>query len=93
MSDTFSITLTLCGKKLSMDISRDEEAKYREAAQKVNEKVSQYRSRFAKNPNDEILAMAAFQFSLALLEQKERNNMEPALKRLEKTNKRLEEFV
>lgn len=63
MADTRRISVKLAGKEFAMTIPKNDEEKYRRAAQEVNELISAYKGSFVAETED-YLAMAALQVAV-----------------------------
>lgn len=94
MDDKIKIKLTIAEIPFPTTISRSEEEVIREAAKQVNVKVDAYRKRYADSVSTEkILAMAAFQFSLDLIKQKQCNDTGPYDEKVRELTGMLDEYL
>ena len=57
----FRINIKIDGRNYPLNIDRRDEERYRKAAKIVNETISEFRTRFQNNDQQDIMAMTAFQ--------------------------------
>lgn len=96
MSDDNSITINvnIAGKLCPLTIKRDEEEVIREAAQRINNKISKYRERYSAHTDPlDFLAFTALQHTVALIEAEKKNDTEPLLNEIEKINLKIDELI
>lgn len=60
----FRINIKIDGRNYPLNIDRKDEERYRKAAKIVNETITEFRSRFQNNDQQDIMAMTAFQAAL-----------------------------
>ena len=95
MDENFKIRLTLADKSYPFTCKRSDEWKVRKAARNLNDKINAYSSHYSKanfEMND-LLTLAGFHFSLATLENENREDMSPMFDKIEQLNKELEEYI
>jgi cell division protein ZapA (FtsZ GTPase activity inhibitor) len=68
MDDKLSIKVNLAERYYPLKIDRGEEEKIRRAARMINEKVLQYKQKYADKDTQDFMAMAALQFVIKILE-------------------------
>lgn len=61
-----NITVNIAGRNYRMKVTPDEEAKVREAATSINQKIAEYRQSYDATDNQDYLAMAALLFTTEL---------------------------
>jgi cell division protein ZapA len=94
MDDKIRINLQIAGTPYPLDINRDEEEMYREAAKQVNHKLNVYRSHFQNQglEPEKFIGMVAFAFSLETLKQKQRNDTVPYTEKIKELTEILENY-
>jgi cell division protein ZapA len=68
MEDKLSIKVNLAERYYPLKIDRNDEEKIRRAARMINEKVLQYKQKYADKDTQDFMAMAALQFVIKILE-------------------------
>ena len=63
MDDKLSIRINIGDKYYPMRINRDEEELIRKAAKIINDKLTQYRTKYAERDMVDLLAMTALQYT------------------------------
>jgi cell division protein ZapA len=94
-NDEFKIQLRVADKVYPLFCKRSEEGLFRKAATAINDKISQYRSRFsgAKLECQDFVIMAAIHISVENLLLKQREDTSPMLERIELLDKEIEEYL
>lgn len=92
MNDKIKINLLIADSYYPLTIKRDEEEMVREAAKQVNLKLNAYRTRYPSLNMERVIAMAAYEFSLETLKQKERNDTAPYTTKIEELKGILEDY-
>ena len=92
MNDKIKINLNIADSYYPLTIKRDEEEIMRKAAKQVNTRLNAYREHYSELSSEKLLAMVAFQFSLEGLKQKDRNDTEPYISKIEELTKLMEDF-
>jgi cell division protein ZapA len=72
MDDKLSIRVNVADRYYPLKVERDNEEKIRKAARMINEKVLQYKQRYADKDVQDFLAMAALQYVIKLTEEEEK---------------------
>ena len=93
MESGFHIKLQIAGRFYPLIIDRKDEENVRKAARVINEKVGQYQQRYRDKDGQDLLAMAAFQFVLRLIEFEEKSNDTPLITAIGEITEELEEFI
>ena len=93
MEEKLSIRVNIAERYYPLKIERDDEEKIRRAAKTINDKVFQYKTRYADKDIQDFLAMAALQFVIRLIETEEKNEENTWIAKLQKLNEALDEFV
>lgn len=87
-----SITVILAERHYPLKIKRTDEEKVRKAAKVINEKILQYKQRYAGDIQD-ALAMTALQLVSQLVEEEYRTDVTPLVENLQELNEELEEYL
>ncbi len=93
MDDKLSIKVNLVDRSYPLKIDRKDEEKIRKAARLINERVLQYKQRYAEKDNQDFLAMAALQFVIKNIEFEEEMNDQHLFDKLVEITDRLEEYI
>ena len=92
MDDKININLTLAEVSYPLTIDRSQEEMVREAAKQVDIRVNAYRKFYKDLPKEVTLGMAAFQFALETLQQKDRNDTAPYTEKIKELTEVLEDY-
>lgn len=92
MNDEIKINLNIADSFYPITIKREEEEIMRKAAKQVNTRLNTYREHYSKLTLEKQLAMVAYQFALEGLKQKDRNDTEPYISKIEELTKLMEDF-
>jgi cell division protein ZapA (FtsZ GTPase activity inhibitor) len=68
MDEKLSIRINIADRYYPLKIDRNDEEKIRKAARTINEKVLQYKQKYADKDTQDFLAMAALQFMLKVFD-------------------------
>jgi cell division protein ZapA (FtsZ GTPase activity inhibitor) len=93
MEEKLSIRVNIADRYYPLKIERDDEEKIRKAAKLINDKVFQYKTKYADKDIQDFLAMAALQFVIRLIEMEDKQEDSNMLQKLHKLNDELEEIV
>ena len=93
MDEKLSIKVNLAERYYPLKIEKDDEEKIRRAARLINEKVLQYKQKYADKDTQDFLAMAALQFVIRLIEMEDKQETTSLITKLQKLNDELEDFV
>ncbi len=72
MDEKLSIRINIADRFYPLKIDRNDEEKIRKAARSINEKVLQYKQKYADKDTQDFLAMAALQFVIKLMDEEDR---------------------
>ncbi len=72
MDDKLSIRVNVADRYYPLKVERENEEKIRKAARMINEKVLQYKQRYADKDVQDFLAMASLQYVIRLTEEEEK---------------------
>ena len=93
MDDKLSIRVNVAERFYPLRIDRQDEERIRMAARLINEKVSQYKQRYADKDVQDFLAMAALQFVIKLLELENQHDESEMVDAVKDLNRKLEEIL
>jgi cell division protein ZapA (FtsZ GTPase activity inhibitor) len=68
MDEKLSIRINIADRYYPLKIDRNDEEKIRKAAKTINEKVLQYKQKYADKDTQDFLAMAALQFMIKVID-------------------------
>ncbi|MCG8698695.1 MAG: cell division protein ZapA, partial [Bacteroidales bacterium] len=74
-------------------IKREDEEKVRKAAKLINERVLQYKQRYADKEVQDFLAMTALQLVSQLVESEANQDISPLVENLKELNEELDEYL
>ena len=93
MDEKFTIRVNVADRYYPLKIDRLDEEKIRKAARMINEKVLQYKQRYADKDSQDFLAMAALQFVVKLIDCEKNADISPLLEDIQELNRELEEYL
>jgi cell division protein ZapA len=93
MEEKLSIRVNIADRYYPLKIEREDEEKIRKAAKLINDKVFQYKTKYADKDIQDFLAMAALQFVIRLIEMEDKQEDGNLLHKLEKLNDELDHIV
>jgi len=93
MDDKLSIKVNLAERYYPLKIDRDDEEKIRRAARLINEKVLQYKQKYADKDTQDFLAMAALQFVIKVMETEDQMEMTPFEEKVKEISERMDEIL
>ncbi len=93
MDDKLSIKVNLAERYYPLKIDRDDEEKIRRAARLINEKVLQYKQKYADKDTQDFLAMAALQFVIKVMETEDQMEMTPFEEKVKEISERMDDFL
>ena len=93
MEDKLSIKVNVADRYYPLKIDRKDEEKIRNAAKMINEKVLQYRQKYADKDIQDFLAMAALQFVTKVIEFDQKYDFSPLEDNVKELNEELEEYL
>lgn len=93
MDDKLSIKVNLAERYYPLKIDRDDEEKIRRAARLINEKVLQYKQKYADKDTQDFLAMAALQFVIKVMETENQVEQTPFEEKVKGISDMVEEFL
>jgi cell division protein ZapA (FtsZ GTPase activity inhibitor) len=93
MEDKLSIKVNVADRYYPLKIDRRDEEKIRKAARMINEKVLQYRQKYADKDTQDFLAMAALQFVTKIIEYDQKFDVGPLEENIRELSEELEEYL
>jgi cell division protein ZapA (FtsZ GTPase activity inhibitor) len=93
MEDKLSIKVNVADRYYPLKIDRKDEEKIRKAARMINEKVLQYRQKYADKDTQDFLAMAALQFVTKIIEHDQTYDFSALEENVKELNEELEEYL
>lgn len=93
MSDTLSINIKIDNRIYPLVVSRKDEARYRNAAKKLNEVVATFKVNYPDKDIQDIMAMAAFQFVYSTLVLKENAEEASLVGEIKDLNDDIDDFL
>jgi len=93
MEEKLSIRVNIADRYYPLKIESEDEEKIRKAAKLINDKVSQYKTKYADKDIQDFMAMAALQFVIRLIEMEEKTEEGDLIEKLQKLNAALDELV
>lgn len=93
MDDKLSIKVNLAERYYPLKIDRDDEEKIRRAARLINEKVLQYKQKYADKDTQDFLAMAALQFVIKVMETEDQIDLTPFEEKVKEISEKVGDFL
>ena len=87
------INLLIDNLRYPLNIPREEEERYRDAAKMINNTLNKYRSMWPELSANNHWAMAALEIAFNLTTNENRNDTKPYLEKLEELTKELDNFI
>ncbi len=91
--EKLSIKVNVADRYYPLKIAIADEERIRAAVKRINDKVSQYRQRYAERDVQDALSMALLQFVIKLIEQEERTDVNPVIEDLYDLDKQLDDYL
>ena len=93
MDEKLSIKVNLAERYYPLKIEKDDEEKIRRAARLINEKVLQYKQKYADKDTQDFLAMAALQFVIKVIEAESEMDLTPFEEKVKEVSERMEDYL
>ena len=87
------INLLVDNEKYPLNIPRDQEEYYREAAKQINYKLNRYRSRFPKFDSNKHWAMTAVELAYEVVRLQHSTDVEPYKDKLKELTDLMEKYI
>ncbi|NDV66006.1 cell division protein ZapA [Bacteroides sp. 224] len=91
MNDKIKIKLQIADSYYPLTIKPEDEQMVRDAAKQVNIRLNAYRKHFPNQEPKDTIAMVAYEFSLEILKQKDRNDTAPYTEKIKELTGILED--
>lgn len=93
MEEKLSIRVNIADRYYPLKIEREDEEKIRKAAKMINDKVFQYKTKYADKDIQDFLAMAALQFVIRLTEMEDKNESTDLFSKIKQLGETLDEII
>ena len=93
MDEKLSIRVNIIDRYYPLKIDRNDEEKIRKAGKIINEKVLQYKQKYADKDVQDFLAMAALQYVTRLLEIENNEDSHEFVDSIKELNEELEDYL
>ena len=93
MDDLFEIKLMVGGTYYPLTIRRKDEALYREAARRINDKLTRYRTRYPQLSEEKYYVMAAVHISMVNIMWESFNDTAPYKDKIRQLDKELDSIL
>ena len=93
MNEKLSIRVNIADKYYPLKIDRNEEERIRKAAKLINEKVLQYKQKYADKDVADFMAMTALQNTTRMVELEERHDVNSLAEGIKEITEELEEYI
>lgn len=93
MDDRMKINLLIDCQKYPLNIRREDELLYREAAKLIDKTLNKYREWKPDLSSNQHWAMAALELAYAFISNKDKNDTQPYLRKLEELTRELDNVI
>jgi cell division protein ZapA (FtsZ GTPase activity inhibitor) len=93
MDEKLSIRVNIADRFYPLKIDRMEEENIRKATKLINERVLQYKQKYADKDVVDFLAMTALQLVTRLVELEQKQDVEPVFESIKELNDELKEYI
>ena len=93
MDDKLSIKVNVADRYYPLKIERKDEERIRRAAKMINDKVLQYKQKYADKDIQDFLAMASLQYVIRLLEFEQQTDISPLVDGIRELDQELEHYL
>ena len=93
MDDRMKINLLIDCQKYPLNIRREDELLYRDAAKLIDKTLNKYREWKPELSSNQHWAMAALELAYAFISNKDKNDTQPYLKKLEELTRELDNVI
>ncbi|HYX08950.1 MAG TPA: cell division protein ZapA [Bacteroidales bacterium] len=93
MDDKLSIKVNVADRYYPLKIERKDEERIRRAAKMINDKVLQYKQKYADKDIQDFLAMASLQYVIKLLEFEQQTDVSPLVDGIRELDQELEQYL
>ena len=93
MDDRMKINLLIDCQKYPLNIRREDELLYRDAAKLIDKTLNKYREWKPELSSNQHWAMAALELAYAFISNKDKNDTQPYLRKLEELTRELDNVI
>ena len=93
MDDRMKINLLIDCQKYPLNIRREDELLYRDAAKLIDKTLNKYREWKPELSSNQPWAMAALELAYAFISNKDKNDTQPYLRKLEELTRELDNVI
>jgi cell division protein ZapA len=93
MDEKLSIKINIAGKFFPLKISLQEEEAIRKAAKLINDKLTEYRQKYAQAEISDLLSMTALHFATQYIEAGSEGKFDELTQEIENINNDLNEYI
>ncbi|MBN1116947.1 MAG: cell division protein ZapA [Bacteroidales bacterium] len=93
MDEKLSIRVNIADRYYPLKIERNEEEIIRKAAKLINERVLQYKQKYADKDVLDFIAMTALQLVTRMVELEEKQDVVPIIESIKELNEELDEYI
>lgn len=92
-NDKLTINLNIVDRYYPLRIDRKDEENIRKAAKLINDKVFQYKQKYADKDTQDFLSMATLQFVIKMNELENKTDVFPVIDDIDRLNRELEDYL
>lgn len=93
MDDVLAINIKIAERLYPMKVQRRDEENIRKAAKMINERILLYQERYKGKDKQDVLAMAALDFTIQVLSLTDKQDIHPIISQLEEMNEELSKYL
>jgi cell division protein ZapA len=93
MNNTLSINIKIDNRVYPLEVNRNDEKKYRDAAKELNEIIHSFRNDYPDKDSQDVIAMAAFQLVFLNIQEKENADQSPLISDLKDLRDDITDFL
>jgi cell division protein ZapA len=93
MNNTLSINIKIDNRVYPLEVNRNDEKRYRDAAKELNEIIHSFRNDYPDKDSQDVIAMAAFQVVYQNLQEMENADQSPLISDLKDLQDDITDFL
>jgi cell division protein ZapA len=93
MNNTLSINIKIDNRVYPLEVNRNDEKKYRDAAKELNEIIHSFRNDYPDKDSQDVISMAAFQLVFQNIQEKENADQSPLISDLKDLRDDITDFL
>jgi cell division protein ZapA len=93
MNNTLSINIKIDNRVYPLEVNRNDEKKYRDAAKELNEIIHSFRKDYPDKDSQDVISMAAFQLVFQNIQEKENADQSPLISDLKDLRDDITDFL